>query len=129
MINPVSGRTCGPPGQQVDHRQTFITFYLQHRADDVSVAIVDPAGTAVKNFRKHHMKIEVRNPPNWFVWNGREDNGSLAPDGTYYFRIALLGQGRTIELTAKPITVTVTTPPRPVVTSVTPSLVSPRARR
>jgi hypothetical protein len=124
VINPVSGSTCGPPGHEVDHRKTFITFYLQHRADDVSVAVVDPAGTAVKNFRKHHMQIELRNPPNWYVWNGREDNGSLAPDGTYYYRITLLGQGRSIELTDKPITVR-TTPPHPVVTSVTPSLVSP----
>ena len=37
-----------------------------------------------------------------FVWNGREDNGSLAPDGTYYFRVGLARQGRSIDLTGYP---------------------------
>ena len=32
-----------------------------------------------------------------FVWNGREDNGRLAPDGTYYVRVALMHQGRTVD--------------------------------
>src|SRR6202011_4009265 len=40
----------------------------------------------------------------------------------YYLRIALLGQGRTIELRKTPIEV-LTAPPHPVVRSVTPSLI------
>jgi hypothetical protein len=124
VINPISGRVCGPLTAPVDHRRTFVTFYLLHRADDVSVAVVDPAGTPIKTFRRHHMAIRVRNPPALYSWDGRENDGSIAPDGTYYYRITLLGQGRSIELTAKPITVR-TRPPAPVVRSVSPSLVSP----
>ncbi len=125
VINPVNGVSCGPPATRVNHRQTYITFYLQHRADQVAVYIVDPAGTIIRTLSTgYHMGIGVRNPPGQFLWNGHEDNGRVAPDGTYYYRIALLGQGRTIELTNKPITVT-TVPPQPVVTGVSPSLVSP----
>ncbi len=125
VINPVSGVTCGPPGRPVNHRQTYITFYLQHRADSVAVYIVDPSGTIVRTLSTgFRMGIVRRNPPGQFLWNGRDDNGRIAPDGTYYYRIALLGQGRTIELTAKPITVR-TVPPQPVVTGVSPSLISP----
>jgi hypothetical protein len=46
----------------------------------------------------------------------------VAPDGTYYIRIALLGQGRTIELTKKPLTVK-TLPPRPFINRISPSLI------
>ena len=51
-----------------------------------------------------------------FVWNGREDNGRLAPDGTYYVRVALIHQGRTVTISdaSGPKTVKVKTarPPR-----------------
>ncbi len=125
VINPVSGVSCGPAGKRVNHRQTFITFYLQHQADQVAVSIVDPSGTVVRTLStSYHMGIGRRNPPGQFLWDGREDNGRVAPDGTYYYRITLLGQGRTIELTGKPITVS-TVPPRPVVNGVSPALISP----
>ena len=72
---------------------------------------------AGRNLRKG-----VRTPDGVFHWDGREDNGQVAPDGTYYFRVALLHQGRTINLSDVPVKVK-TVPPRPVVTSVTPSLI------
>jgi flagellar hook assembly protein FlgD len=33
-----------------------------------------------------------------FRWNGREQNGSIAPDGTYYFKVHLIHQGRTVTI-------------------------------
>lgn len=117
MINPEGG-TC----QGVNHRRMFISFYLLHRTDDVDVFVVDQDGSIVATLATNrHMRRSVRTPDGLFYWNGREDNGSVAPDGKYYIRIALLGQGRTVELTKTPVTVK-TIPPRPVVTSVSPSL-------
>jgi hypothetical protein len=105
------------------HQTTRFSFYLLHRTDDVSVYVVSSDGTIVRTIvSSRHMRRGVRTPDGQFPWNGREDNGRVAPSGTYYFRIALLGQGRTIELTKTPVTV-INTPPRPVVTDVSPSLI------
>jgi hypothetical protein len=121
-INPVDGTVCGG----VDHRRTLVSFYLQHRSDDVDVYVVDQTGAIVRTVALgRHMRRNVRIPDGVFSWNGREDNGQVAPDGVYYFRVALIHQGRTAEISnqagPEPITVR-TIPPRPVVTSVSPSL-------
>jgi hypothetical protein len=117
-INPY-GATC-QNGQQ--HSRMFISFYLQHRADDVDVYVVDESGTIVRTLATgRHMRRNVRYPDGYFTWNGREDNGAVAPDGTYYLRVALLGQGRTIQIN-KPITIK-TAAPHPSVRSVSPSLI------
>ncbi len=117
VINPEGGTCLG-----VNHRRMFISFYLLHRTDDVDVFVVDQDGSIVATLATNrHMRRGVRTPDGEFYWNGREDNGSVAPDGRYYIRIALLGQGRTVELTKTPVTVK-TLPPRPVVSDVSPSL-------
>jgi hypothetical protein len=124
VIDPLHGVPCM---QGRNSASTTISFYLLHRADTVDVYIVS-AGTgsivrAVATGR--HMRKGVRNPDGVFHWNGREDNGQVAPDGNYYFRVALIHQGRTIDLGAAGQTVKVkTTPPHPVIASVTPSLIS-----
>ena len=62
------------------------------------------------------MRRGVRNPDGVFPWDGREDNGQVAPDGVYYFRVALIHQGRTVEISNQsgPLPITVRTiPPRP----------------
>ncbi|MHB8657515.1 MAG: FlgD immunoglobulin-like domain containing protein [Solirubrobacteraceae bacterium] len=111
-FNPVDGRTCAG----VNHRGTAVSFYLLHRADQVAVYVVDSGGTIVRTLSSgRYMAIRQRGAG--FYWNGREDDGTIAPDGTYFYRIALLQQGRTIELTGRPITVK-SVAPRPVVTSV-----------
>jgi hypothetical protein len=70
------------------------------------------------------MPIKVRHV---FVWNGREDDGKIAPDGQYYIQVSLVHQGRKVEISnntgPEPVTVK-TVAPRPVVTSVSPSTVS-----
>ena len=106
---PFSPGTCTPT--------THISFYLLHRSDDVSVYVIDSGGTIVRTLATG-IYMRARPPVRRvFVWNGREDNGSLAPDGTYYFRIGLARQGRSIDLTGYPAELK-TVAPRPVVTRI-----------
>jgi hypothetical protein len=125
-INPVSGVTCYDPGHQklLDHRATTVSFYLLHRADDVTVYIVDQAGNTVATLASNRpMRPKERVA---FTWNGRVASGVIAPDGVYYLRVTLGQQARTFNITtdsgqSEPITVR-TAAPRPVLTSVTPSV-------
>ena len=74
-INPVDGKVCGGVG----HKKMFVSFYLQHRSDDVDVYVVDQAGTIVRTLATgRHMRRGVRTPDGVFSWNGREDNGQVA---------------------------------------------------
>ncbi|HUE26879.1 MAG TPA: hypothetical protein VMP89_08910, partial [Solirubrobacteraceae bacterium] len=63
----------------------------------------------------------------YFVWNGRESNGSVAPDGRYYIKVRLIGARRIVTISnqsgPEPVTVK-TAPPNPVVTSVSPRGIS-----
>ncbi len=115
-ISP-AGTGCGGA-----RRLSRFSFYLLHRSDQVAVYVVDSGGTIVRTLASNrHMRRRVRYPDGSFLWDGRRDDGRIASDGDYHFRIALLGQGRTVEA---PLPVIVqSTPPRPVVTDVTPALV------
>ncbi len=115
-ISP-AGTGCGGA-----RRWSRFSFYLLHRSDQVAVYVVDSGGTIVRTLASNrHMRRRVRFPDGSFVWNGRMDNGRIAPDGDYYFRIALLGQGRTVEA---PLPIVVKSiPPRPVVSDVSPALI------
>ena len=121
VIDPLHGVPCV---QGLGSGSTTISFYLQHRADTVDVFVVsDATGTIVRTVASgRHMRKDVRKPDGVFHWNGREDDGQVAPEGTYYFRVALIHQNRTIDLSGTPINVK-TSPPHPVVTRVTPSLI------
>lgn len=119
VINPVNGTTCGDP--PVNHRRMRISFYLQNRADDVDVYIVASDGVIVRTLASGvHMAIKKRA---WFTWNGREDDGSFAPDGIYYIRVALIHQGRTVTISnesgPEPVKIK-TTFPHPRIVAVTP---------
>jgi FlgD Ig-like domain len=126
-INPVDGNTCyvptANPPRYLSYRYTTVSFYLLHRADNVDVWVVDPKGKIVATLaRNRYMPVRDRIP---FVWNGREADGSVAPDGQYYLRVELLQQDRTLQISSNsgsPLPITVrTVPPRPVITSVTPA--------
>jgi hypothetical protein len=132
-INPVDGGVClvrTPKGvKRVDHRSMLVSFYLLNRADDVDVYIVDSDGIIVRQIGFGvHMRVRVRHG---FRWNGRLANGSVAPDGTYFIRVALIHESRSALISnnaaAEPVTVE-TVPPRPRVTSVSPSPI-PQAGR
>lgn len=122
VIDPLHGVPC--VGGK-NSGSTTISFYLQHRADTVDVYVVDAEDDQIVRTVAdgRHMRIDVRNPDGVFHWNGREDNGQVAPDGTYYFRVALLHQGRTVDLSNLPVKVK-TVPPHPTITTVTPSTIS-----
>ena len=119
VIDPLHGVPCG----RGNSGSTTISFYLQHRADTVDMYVINQGQTIVRTVATgRHMRIDTRKPDGVFTWNGREDDGQVAPDGTYYFRVALIHQNRTIDLTGVPVKVK-TVPPQPVVKSVSPALI------
>lgn len=120
VIDPMHGVSCGG----FNSGSTTISFYLQHRSDDVIVSVVNSDGDVVRTVADgRHMRKNVRNPDGVFHWDGRLDDGRVAPDGTYHFRVVLIHQDRTIDLTGVPVKVK-TMPPHPVVASVSPSTIS-----
>ncbi|MBV9943685.1 MAG: hypothetical protein JO262_16275 [Solirubrobacterales bacterium] len=119
VIDPLHGVSCA--GR--NNGATTISFYLQHRSDDADVYVIDGGGEIVRTVAiGRHMRKNVRNPDGVFHWDGRSGDGRVVPDGTYHFRVALLHQGRTIDLTGVPVTVK-TMAPSPVVVSVSPALI------
>jgi hypothetical protein len=118
VINPAHPTRCG----KYDTGSATISFYLQHSSDTADVYVVSNAtGEIVDTLAiGRHMRTYKRFPDGVFHWDGRESNRQLAPDGTYYLRVALIHQGRTIDLTQAPVKIK-TVPPRPVITSVTPT--------
>jgi flagellar hook capping protein FlgD len=127
-INPVDGVTCGPASDAVNHRLTRVSFYLLHSSDYVDVWIVNRSGAVVRTLASsRYMRGGAHPVRTVFTWFGREDNGSIAPDGSYNVKVALLEQGRTAQLSrpsGAPLIITVrTVPPHPFVTGVTPSVI------
>ena len=127
-INPVDGKVClrrNPKGQvvPVNFKRMSVSFYLLNRADNVDVYILDDNGDPVAELPGSGVYMHIKRR-HLFVWNGREDDGSLAPPGRYYIRVALVHQGRDVEVSnpsgPEPVTI-ITTPPRPRVTGVSPS--------
>jgi hypothetical protein len=103
------------PAPQARVRQARISFFIVH-ADDVTISIVDDDGQIVRTLLDGaHVPARVR-IARW--WNGRTFSGALAPDGSYRVRVALIHQGRTIDLPQR--IALDTRPPRPRVTAVTP---------
>ena len=117
----------------VSFKQMRISFYLLNRSDHVDVYLVDSNGAIVRTLATGRYMRGGANPVRTlFTWNGRQDNGKIAPDGTYYVRVALLAQGRTVDISnsagqAEAVTVR-TVPPHPVVANVTPPSISAPAR-
>ena len=98
-INPVHGGICRVRnGKGVVRRVSFkrmtISFYLQNRSDNVSVYIVDRDGDQVRQIANN---VFMRaHPPkrHYFTWNGRLDDGSVAPAGAYYIKVSPVPRGR-----------------------------------
>jgi hypothetical protein len=125
VIDPLHPVRCG----NFNSGSATISFYLQHRSDDVIVSVVNADdGAVVRTVADgRHMRKDVRIPDGVFHWDGRLADGQIAPDGSYYFRVTLIHQNRTIDLTEVPVKVK-TTAPRPVITSVQPTEIAPGAR-
>ncbi len=114
-INPVNGGSCrvrNPAGElvRVSFKQTRVSFYLLHRADNVEVYIVNSAGTIVDTLPGSGARMTI-GKRRTFVWSGREDSGSVAPAGQYTIRVSLVHQGRSVPIVnqdtgaAEPVTV------------------------
>jgi N,N-dimethylformamidase beta subunit-like, C-terminal/FlgD Ig-like domain len=120
-FSPLHGGVCG----LFDARVVSFSFYLQHRSDDVDVFVTDQSGNIVRTLATgKHMLGGTHAVRAHFLWDGYQDNHKVAPDGIYYFRVALLGQGPTINETALPVIVK-SSLPHPVVRGVSPSVAAP----
>ena len=103
------------PSPDARVQRARISFWIVN-GDDVSVSIVDDEGRIVSRL------VDGRYLPKRkrivLFWNGRDQSGAVVPDGSYRVRVALIHQGRTIDL---PQSIRVDTkPPRPLVTDVEP---------
>jgi len=120
-FDPVSGRGSGctsSKGKPLDYRETQLTIQVSH-ADLVAVGIVSAANAGGANVATVSSGTPLKtNQFFTFTWNGRLDNGRIARDGSYFFRIALLNQGRTIQTSWAPVQV-LTHAPHPRVVGVT----------
>ncbi len=103
------------PSPDARVQRARISFWIVN-SDDVSVSIVDVDGQIVRRLVDgRHLPARKRIA---FSWDGRDDDGAVVPDGSYRVRVALIHQGRTIDL---PQSIRVDTrPPRPLVTDVAP---------
>jgi hypothetical protein len=85
-----------------------VSFQLR-TADTISLRVIDRAGDVVRTLiadRRVPAGTRVR-----ALWNGRDDEGRVMPDGVYRFRVTLQDQGRAVPL---PRGVRIDTkPPRP----------------
>lgn len=108
-INPLDGPIgCKDPssGRAVSGRSTTVSFYVVHHADDVNVYVVDQSGATVRTIATDVSMHKSKSPTpdafravtKYFSWNGRDTSGRLVAPGTYFFRVYLVHQQRTIEL-------------------------------
>jgi hypothetical protein len=128
-INPVGGVNCYDPavGKTVNYRQMSISFYLLNQSDYVDVWVIDQRGRKVATLATGTYMPGGSHPTrSYFTWNGREDDGGLAPDGEYYVLVRLLHRGRDVKISdsSGPIPFRIiTTPPKPVITGVAPNVI------
>lgn len=109
VFSPVT-REAGKP------KKARISFWLV-KGDTVAISIVDADGRIVRTIADGD-KVPKKVRERW-AWDGRTDDGEIAPDGRYRVRVALIHQGRTADL--PDITITLDTkPPRPRVVRVEP---------
>lgn len=101
-INPLSSRVCmdAVRHEQVGPR-TVVSFYLLHASDRVDVYIVDNDDRRIATVASDRFMKAALFPhevPTAFTWDGREQDGAVAPNGTYYFTVNLRHQGRIVTI-------------------------------
>jgi hypothetical protein len=80
-------------------RDRLAVRFLVGRSDDVSVAVIDPAGRVVRRLADQRPLTTGR-----FLrlyWDGRTAAGALAPPASYRVRVQLERRDRTIVLTQR----------------------------
>jgi hypothetical protein len=124
-LDPVNGRVCiSRSHMPLNYAQTKLTLALSRADDSVGVYIVSAAnagggtidtissGTPMVAAPGPAHPVQTQRDSRVFTWNGRLSDGQIAPDGTYYFRVVLAQQDRSINLSQAPVQV-LTTPPHP----------------
>ncbi len=101
---------------------TQVGFDLSRPAK-VSFSILDSEGNEVRRlFADRQLAGDSHNR---FIWNGRNDDGDVVPDGVYRMRVVRRDEGRIID-SVKEIRVDLQ-PPRVRLLSAKPSVIAPRA--
>ena len=103
------------PNQDGRFDRARIGFLLKE-PDDVTVTVEDHDGQPIRRLARNQpldAYTQLR-----LAWDGRDDEGAKAPDGTYRVRVGLRRQGRSVVL---PRNIELdTTPPKPKVLSIGP---------
>lgn len=94
------------------------------RADNVTVAVVNDSDDEVRRLATDEFLLKGKHE---FSWNGRDARGKRVLDGVYHLRVGLRREGRTAT-DSKKIFVD-STPPKPVIASVSPDVLAPRSGR
>jgi len=123
-FNPVNGRICtSSKGVPINYRETKLTLAIKH-ADSVGVYIVSASdaggapkatistGTPMPGDPGTANQAIIKKDSRVFTWNGRLADGSLATRGTYFFRVVLSREDRSITLSEYPIRI-ITQPQHP----------------
>ena len=114
-------KAISPNGDGVADR-TLVGFDLSEDAR-VSFGVIDDRGDEVRTL------VEARDlegdTKHRFAWNGRDENGSPVPDGTYRLQVSLRDEGRTLS-SQKEVRVD-TKPPRVQLAFAKPNLITPGA--
>jgi hypothetical protein len=88
VTNKVFSPVCG-----CERDKTLIDFRLRH-ADTVTATIVTAQGDVVATLADHYFRRGTAK----LRWNGRDDSGSVVPDGKYRLRVHLAKRHQTITL-------------------------------
>jgi hypothetical protein len=107
------------PRCECDHDSAAVDFTLR-RADRLTITMIDANEHVVRTLVE---RASFGRGKQTFVWNGRNDGGSIAPDGEYRPRVHLARAHQTIVL-PNPIRVD-TTPPKTTLISIEPHELSP----
>jgi hypothetical protein len=116
-FDPVGGRVCLQDGVHYSYRSTRI-LVRPTEAGRVAVSVYPVSGTApvATISRGRYVPKSTYSshaPVNWFTWNGREQDGRIAPSGHYYFQLVLRSQdNHTVDLTNYPIHLITSAHPR-----------------
>ncbi len=88
--------TISPAGGTSSCQSTTVSFFLLHHVDNVDVYVVNQSGTTVRSLERglFMRKKETKS----FTWNGRNSAGQVVMPGSYFFRVYLIHQERTIEI-------------------------------
>jgi hypothetical protein len=103
--------------------RAVVQFKLPKADDSVTVSITDANGDEVRRLADRRL----RKGRHRFHWNGRDGSAAIVPDGFYYLRVVLNGEGRG-SFSRDGIEV-ITKPPRAKLVSAEPARIAPGARQ